>query len=570
MARVSAAVALGVQPAQAHGHAPRRDLGVADAAVEPGSEKASTLAGSTSSPLRLRSRSSSGARGGAGTMPVPNLAGALLTSGAMRRAGHLALAVALLGTAGVASAAPAPTVTTAPTTTAAGPSTTAVATGPAAPPPTTAAPATTTAPAVTAPGSTAPVATAPSLTSLRLAKVVSAQQGHAQFLVGARLGTPSKLTVRLISAKTKALVRSTTGDAVHPAGRAYMLIEATTEQRYQIPAGVYRLEVQATDSQGRVSNVLKGSFRLNLTPPRGRFEAYTVPLWPSVSRQLGIPPAGNQLVAAVAPGSALAKAGLRRGDVVTAIANHPVALEGQMTTALRTLPANQPVPVQILRDGASRTITVTPPPDWTPAADYARALGVVVRRDPNGLAYAYAQVKQLIDAGKPDDAAKLLDAWRPAWRNGGVGQLLLGDILSAKGQAKQALGAYNRAQAADPGMTAAQFGRGLSLSTLKRTPEAADAFARVLALDPYDAAAASFRAYLLVKADAPQDALTAAEQSIELDAAYEDGYLARGLALLADSKRADGLRALKTGLLLLPDAARAKQIIATNLEPNDP
>ena len=147
---------------------------------------------------------------------------------------------------------------------------------------------------------------------------------------------------------------------------------------------------------------------------------------------------------------------------------------------------------------------------------------------------------------------------------------MLGDILSAKGQAKQALGAYNRARVADPGMTAAEFGRGLALSTLNRTPEAADAFAKVLALDPYDAAAASFRAYLLVKANAPQDALAAADQSIALDAAYEDGYLAKGLALLAASKRADGLRALKTGLLLLSDSARAKQIIVANLEPNDP
>ena len=75
--------------------------------------------------------------------------------------------------------------------------------------------------------------------------------------------------MRLVSAKTKALVRTVTADAVHPAGRVYFLIEATTEQRYQIPAGAYRVEVQATDSQRRTSNVLQGTFQLNLTPPRG-------------------------------------------------------------------------------------------------------------------------------------------------------------------------------------------------------------------------------------------------------------------------------------------------------------
>jgi hypothetical protein len=70
-------------------------------------------------------------------------------------------------------------------------------------------------------------------------------------------------------------------------------------------------------------------------------------------------------------------------------------------------------------------------------------------------------------------------------------------------------------------------------------------------------------------ADSPQDALTAAEHSIERAEVYEDG-LARGLALLAASRRAEGLRALRAGLLLLPDRNRAKQIIITNLGPIDP
>src|SRR5262245_22661909 len=150
---------------------------------------ASMLAGSTSSPRRLRSRSSSGAKDGAGTILSSNLARLLVTSGAMARARYLTLAAMLLAS-GVAVAAPAPTAPSPTTTTAPGGTTTGV-TGPAAPPPTTAAPGTTsTIPTATAPGSTAPVAEAPSLSSLRLAKTVTAQQGHAQFLVGARTATP--------------------------------------------------------------------------------------------------------------------------------------------------------------------------------------------------------------------------------------------------------------------------------------------------------------------------------------------------------------------------------------------
>jgi predicted Zn-dependent protease len=228
------------------------------------------------------------------------------------------------------------------------------------------------------------------------------------------------------------------------------------------------------------------------------------------------------------------------------------------------------VSVTLVRAGVTHTVTMTPPPDWTAVPDYARALAVLLRREPDSLPYAYAAVRQLIDAGRAADARTALQAWRPTWRASGMGQLLQGDLLAAAGQQKQALGAYNRALVADAGITAAQFGRGVAFSALDRSAEAADAFTKVIAVDPGDAAATSFQAYVLLKEHQSQGALTAAEQSISTDPAYEDGYLARGLALLAVKRRAEGLRVLKKGLVMLSDSSRAAELIASSLEPNDP
>jgi len=487
----------------------------------------------------------------------------------MRRAGLCALAVAGLVLAPAAGAAP--TTTTTPVTNPAPPGTTATTTSP-----TGTAPA---APAPTAPVTTAPMAPAtpttttpagpPRLSSLRLARVVTAVQGHAQFLVGVRLSSSSRLTVQVASAKTKAVVRTVTEQSAHAAGREYVLIPATTDQGYQIPATVYRVQVQATDAQGRQSNILHGSFRLKLTAPRGHLDAATVPLWPAFARLLQLP-AGGQLVAAVAPNGGAFKAGIRRGDVITAVNGKRTDTAGELPTALRALPANKAVPVELQRAGQTRTVSLTAPPDWQPSADLSRALAVVRRREPGVFAYAYAQARQPLDAGKPDDAQTLVDGWPPSWRASAIGQMLQGDILTADRQTKQALGAYNRALAADPTLDQARFDRALALSALGKDQPAAQALAKVATDDPNDALAAAYQAYLLVKLNRLDQAVTSADQAIALDPGYEDGYAAKGLALLAQGNRAQGLRLLKQGIVLLSDPTRAQQLITANLEPSDP
>ena len=175
------------------------------------------------------------------------------------------------------------------------------------------------------------------------------------------------------------------------------------------------MRIQATDAQGRTSAPLQGPFRLKLTPPRGLFDAYTVPLWRAFRRQAGTTTPG-QLVAVVGPKGVVASAGLRRGDVITSLNGTSVARPGAWQTALRALPAQKTVAIQYVRKGQPVTASIQPKPDWEAAPDYAKSLAVAVKREPKVIAYGVAQARQLIDAGKLADAKAVVDAWPELWR----------------------------------------------------------------------------------------------------------------------------------------------------------
>lgn len=460
----------------------------------------------------------------------------------MPRLPTLAAAVLLAGGAGVAVAAPQPppSTTTSPTTT---------------PPP---------------PASTAPAAPAApvQLSSLRVPAAVTAQQGHARLLVGVKLSGPAKLTIQILSAPGT-VVRTATDAAARPAGRAYARLEAVDSRGYQLLGGVYTVRVQATGAGGRASATLQRKVTLTLTAPHGQLDAYTTPVVAAYRAQLG-GVAGGQLVAVVAPKGVLGTAGVRRGDVITRVGATDVSAPGAWGVAMRALAAGTPVTLDVSRAGASRTVTVTPKPDWEPVPDYAKALAVAVRRDRANPAFAVAQVRQLLEAGRTAQATKLWKAWAPALRASAPGQLVQGDLLAKGGKWKAALGAYNRARKADPALAAAEFSRGLALSSLKRPDRASAAFAAAARLDPTDPAAQGFAAYALLQLNRNPDALAAATRAVIIDPNYADGQIPYGIALIAGGDRVTGVKALKRGVLLLDDAERAARIIRDNLDPADP
>jgi hypothetical protein len=421
------------------------------------------------------------------------------------------------------------------------------------------------------PTTRAPTAPAgpPALDSLRLPNVVSAQQGHARFLVGVRLATPSKLMVRIISNRDGKIVQTVTDARPRQAGRAYFRVEGVDSSGFQLVPGAYRLRLQATDTRGRTSPVLQRTFKLRLTAPRGLFDAYSAPLWATFRRQAGTTVPG-QLVAVVAPKGAAAAAGIRRGDVITKIGGKGVGTPGALAVALRALPAQKAVPVELVRGGRPLSVTMEPKPDWEPVADYAKSLRVAVAREPKSIALANARARQLLDAGKIAPAQALVDAWPASWRNSAPGQLLVGDLLAKQSTWKPALGAYNRARAKDETMGAAEFGRGLALAGLGRNGPSTAAFAAAAADDPGDPAAQGFLAYALLRAGRTAEAVAAAQAAVKLDPRYADGFLPLGIALLGSDDRAGGVKALRRGLILLEEPQRADQLIAQHLVRADP
>ncbi len=423
--------------------------------------------------------------------------------------------------------------------------------------------------AAPAPTTTAPAAAAPAIDSVRLPRVISAQQGHARFLVGLRLATPSKLTVQVIAASGGRVVQTATDAADRAAGRVYLRIEAVDSSGFQMLPGNYRIRLQAADAQGRVSPAVEAPFQLKLTPPRGQFDAYTVPLWRAFRGAAGTT-AGGQLVAVVGIKGSVAAAGLRRGDVITSVAGRSVAEPGAWSAALRALPADTGVPVEFVRKGATITATLEAGPDWETAPDLAKSLAVAVKREPRTLAYAVAQARQLVDAGKLTEARAIIFAWPKAWRAGAPGELVQAELLAKGKRWKPALGAYNRARARDATMAAAEFGRGVALSELDKPGPSRLAFAAAARLDPTDPAAAGFHAYALLGADVIPAALAASQRAVSLDPRYADAFLPFGISLLASGDKAGGVKALRRGLVLLEDADRAKELIAKHLDPTDP
>ena len=255
---------------------------------------------------------------------------------------------------------------------------------------------------------------------------------------------------------------------------------------------------------------LEQRFQLRLTPPRGLFDAFTVPLLPAFRRQAGTETPG-QLVAVVGPKGTVATAGIRRGDVITAVDGRSVATPGGWSVAMRALAAEKPADGRPPPQGGRRCrCRSRPKPDWTKAPDYEKSLAVAVRREPATMAYSVAQARQLIDAGKLADAKELIAGWRASWRTSAAGELVQGDLLAKQSRWKQALGAYNRARARDATLSARpSSGAGSPCRGSGTTGPSLTAFAAAARLDPADPAAAGFRAYGLLQEDRVPEAVAA-------------------------------------------------------------
>lgn len=94
-------------------------------------------------------------------------------------------------------------------------------------------------------------------------------------------------------------------------------------------------------------------------PSRPRLGALIVPLTPELREHFGATKDRGVLVGRVEPKSAAEAAGLRVGDIITEVRDAPIENADDLIGALATLPANDKVPMRVVRDHRSVALTAT-------------------------------------------------------------------------------------------------------------------------------------------------------------------------------------------------------------------
>jgi serine protease Do len=112
--------------------------------------------------------------------------------------------------------------------------------------------------------------------------------------------------------------------------------------------------------------------------------AVTATITPEEARRLGLRATRGAIVSRIFAGSPAQAAGLRPGDVITAVGDKPVDSREAFSTYTATIPSGQPVQLTVLREGSPRTITVRP-------ADPPRDLGLRILWEIAGLRVANAR-----------------------------------------------------------------------------------------------------------------------------------------------------------------------------------
>jgi serine protease Do len=92
---------------------------------------------------------------------------------------------------------------------------------------------------------------------------------------------------------------------------------------------------------------------------RGYLGVQIKDLDPEVAARLGLDKQKGVLVARVFEGSPAAKAGLKDGDVITALAGKPVENGRDLQSVVAGLPLNKPVALTLVREGSSKEMQVT-------------------------------------------------------------------------------------------------------------------------------------------------------------------------------------------------------------------
>jgi hypothetical protein len=416
----------------------------------------------------------------------------------------------------------------------------------------------------------APAATGPTpgLSSFAVPRTVVGQQGHARFLVGVRISKPARVVVRLTLVSNHHLLKTVTTGGIHKAGRVFLLVQATDNQGYQLPAAAYSIFVGASGTGGRNARSRTFPMQLTYTAARGILDWYTMPNGTAVRSSLGLRASTGQVVVAVHPGGALAKAGLARGDVVQSINGIDTGSPGGYARAIRLLPASTPVPIVVLRGTTPVTLTATLPPDWYTVSNLLSPIGQASAT--GRFAYNVALVDYDISIGRLTQATRIIRSWKGSNSGSTIAQQARAHLAVAQQHQQAALTFWSRALSADGSQSLAAFGQGLAYDALHNDPAAANAFARAAGIDPTSATAPAYQALALEQSHLPFLAVRPASDALAIDATDPNALAATGIAFVQTGQRALGITDLERGITLTDDPARAQLLISTFLEPSLP
>jgi serine protease Do len=94
-------------------------------------------------------------------------------------------------------------------------------------------------------------------------------------------------------------------------------------------------------------------------PKRGYLGVSFQPIDENLAGALGVPKNQGTIIRSVTPGGPAARAGIEQGDIITRIDGRPVTEEERLAVLVATLPVGTRVPIELLRNGQRRTVTIT-------------------------------------------------------------------------------------------------------------------------------------------------------------------------------------------------------------------
>jgi serine protease Do len=101
------------------------------------------------------------------------------------------------------------------------------------------------------------------------------------------------------------------------------------------------------------------ALRKGQRPQRGYIGVSLQPLDENIAEALNIEKNRGELIRSVTPGGGAARAGIQQGDVVVTVNNQPVTPDESLAYLVSRLPVGSKVPVELIRNGDRRVVTVT-------------------------------------------------------------------------------------------------------------------------------------------------------------------------------------------------------------------